>query len=241
MTSLGVSRATVRAAVGRLVDRGLLVRRQGSGTFLARLPEGSEQPSPVGVKLGTAVGQLGRPETYTSMADRLGVRTDTARVRVEVAAADRQEAAVLEVAEGTGVLRASRVLVVDGTNAAWMLDVLPADLVPAATVWTGLSRRTMLLDVLLDAGIPVGFSEVAVDAALLGQGEPAGAALALTGPVAALSLTETMYLDNAASSEGRPVQWSRNYFLPGTLSLSLIREMPASHDPAVVFQLLARC
>src|SRR6266567_1110486 len=37
--SLGVSRATIRAAVGRLVGRGLLVRRQGSGTFLARLPE----------------------------------------------------------------------------------------------------------------------------------------------------------------------------------------------------------
>ena len=36
--SLGVSRATIRTAVGRLADRGLLVRRQGSGTFLARLP-----------------------------------------------------------------------------------------------------------------------------------------------------------------------------------------------------------
>src|SRR6478736_3406865 len=53
--SLGVSRATIRAAVGRLADRGLLVRRQGSGTFLTRLPEQAGQPGPVGIKLGSNV------------------------------------------------------------------------------------------------------------------------------------------------------------------------------------------
>jgi len=42
---------------------------------------------------------------------------------------------------------------------------------------------------------------------------------------------ETMYLDSAVSGEGRPVQWSRNYFLPGKLSLRLIRDMPANRDP----------
>jgi hypothetical protein len=34
------------------------------------------------------------------------------------------------------------------------------------------------------------------------------------------------------------VQWSRNYFLPGTLSLRLVRETPAGREPAVVLQLL---
>ena len=32
--ALGVSRVTVRAGLTRLVERGLLERRQGSGTFL---------------------------------------------------------------------------------------------------------------------------------------------------------------------------------------------------------------
>lgn len=58
--SLGVSRATIRAAVGRLAGRGLLVKRQGSGTFLARLPERSDQPSPAGIRLGSSVAQLSR-------------------------------------------------------------------------------------------------------------------------------------------------------------------------------------
>ena len=52
-------------------------------------------------------------------------------------------------------------------------------------------------------------------------------------------LTETMYLDSAVSGEGRPVQWSRNYFLPGKLSLRLVRDTPASRDPAIVLQLSA--
>src|SRR5579872_7248172 len=77
--SLGVSRATIRAAVGRLVDRGLLVRRQGSGTFLAGFPEGSDEPGPVGIKLGSNVAQLGRLETYTSIAERLGLKADSER------------------------------------------------------------------------------------------------------------------------------------------------------------------
>ena len=107
-----MSRATIRAAVGRLVGRGLLVRRQGSGTFLARLPEQEGQPSPVGIKLSQ--------------------------------------------------------------------------------------------------------------------------------PAAALMMTETMYLDSAVSAEGRPVQWSRNYFLPGRLSLRLVRDTPTNRDPAIVLQLFAQ-
>jgi hypothetical protein len=75
--------------------------------------------------------------------------------------------------------------------------------------------------------------------ALLDPGQPAGRFLELNQPAAALLLTETMYLDSAVSAEGRPVQWSRNYFLPRKLSLRLVRDTPAHHDPAIVLQLLA--
>jgi GntR family transcriptional regulator len=259
MASLGVSRATIRAAVGRLVDRGLLLRRQGSGTLLARLPEflarppegstrlpaGSarlpergSQPSLVGIKLGSAVTQLGRLETYTSIAERLGLKTDIEHLTVDVTGASPDEAAALELPAGGEVTRVSRVLLIDGEAAAWMVDVFPADLVPAGTVRDRLPSRPMLLDLLLDEGIPVAFSEVEVSAALLDPGEPAAAYLGLNRQTAAIMLTETMYLE-AVSAEGRPVQWSRNFFLPGKLSLRLVRETPANRDPAIVLQLLA--
>jgi len=235
--SLGVSRATIRAAVGRLVSRGLLVRRQGSGTFLARLPERSGQPGPAGIKLGSSVAQLGRLDTYTSIAERLGVKADRRHLRVEAARATVGEADALELAAGGAVTRVSRVLLLDGEAAAWMIDVLPADLIPAADVEQLLSSRQMVLDLLLDEGIPVAFSEVEISTALLDPARPPGALLRLNQPAAALLLTETMYLDSAGSAEGRPVQWSRNYFLPGKLSLRLVRDTPASKDPAIVLQL----
>jgi len=237
--SLGVSRATIRAAVGRLVSRGLLVRRQGSGTFLARLPERSGQPGPAGIKLGSSVAQLGRLDTYTSIAERLGVKADRRHLRVEAARATVGEADALELSAGGAVTRVSRVLLLDGEAAAWMIDVLPADLIPAADVEQLLSSRQMMLDLLLDEGIPVAFSEVEISTALLDPGQPAGRSLGLSQPAAALLLTETMYLDSAGPAEGRPVQWSRNYFLPGKLSLRLVRDTPANRDPAIVLQLFA--
>jgi GntR family transcriptional regulator len=237
--SLGVSRATIRTAVGRLVSRGLLVRRQGSGTFLARLPERSEQPSPVGIKLGSGVARFGRLETYTSIAERLGLKADSEQLHVEAAPSTREEAEALELPRGGEVNRISRVLLLDGEAAAWMIDVLPADVIPARKVTERLSSHQMVLDLLLDEGIPVAFSEVEVSTALLDPGQPAGTLLGLSQPAAALMLTETMYLDGAASAEGRPVQWSRNYFLPGTLSLRLVRDTPANRDPAIVLQLFA--
>ena len=237
--SLGVSRATVRTAVGRLADRGLLVRRQGSGTFLARLPERTDEPGPVGIKLGSSVAELGRLETYASIAERLGFKADSEQLRVETAHATRDEAGALELPDGGAVTRVSRVLLLDGEAAAWMTDVLPADLIPAGKLRECLSSHQMVLDLLLDEGIPVAFSEVEVSAALLDPGQPAGTFLGLDQPAAALMMTETMYLDGAGSAEGRPVQWSRNYFLPGKLSLRLVRDTPAKHDPAIVLQLLA--
>lgn len=235
--SLGVSRATIRAAVGRLVGRGLLVRRQGSGTFLARLPEGSDEPGTVGINLGSSVARLGRLETYTSIAERLGLKPDSGQLRVEVGRTVREEADALELPVNGEVTRVARVLLLDGEAAAWMIDVLPADVIPAEKVQECLSSHQMVLDLLLDEGIPVAFSEVEVSAALLDPGQSAGRHLGLSHPTAALMMTETMYLDGAVSAEGRPVQWSRNYFLPGRLSLRLVREMAANHDPAIVIQL----
>ena len=203
MRSLGVSRATIRAAVGRLVSRGLLVRRQGSGTFLARLPERSGQPGPAGIKLGSSVAQLGRLDTYTSIAERLGVKADRRHLRVEAARATVGEADALELSAGGAVTRVSRVLLLDGEAAAWMIDVLPADLIPAADVEQLLSSRQMVLDLLLDEGIPVAFSEVEISTALLDPGQPAGRSLGLSQPAAALLLTETMYLDSAGPAEGQ--------------------------------------
>src|SRR5215203_5079483 len=95
--ALGVSRITVRAGLARLVERGLLERRQGSGTFLVRPPEGA--------RLSAGLERL---ETYTVHAARLGLELGSSDLTIVAVGASPDEAAALEVAGGTPLARVSR-------------------------------------------------------------------------------------------------------------------------------------
>lgn len=206
---LGVSRATVRAGMGRLVERGVLERRQGSGTFLVRPPEGAR------LRNG-----LERLETYTVQAERLDLSLDCRDLRIESAGAGSDEADALDIFPGSSVVKVSRVLLVDGKSAAWMVDIVPEEVMTRKAVEEHFRSDAMVLDMLVSVGVPVGFSKLLIDAEMVEPGGEVGEALGLEKPSAALSLIETMYL-----ADGRPAQWSRNVFLPGHLDLHVIREL----------------
>ncbi|HET7479754.1 MAG TPA: GntR family transcriptional regulator [Rubrobacteraceae bacterium] len=236
--SLGVSRVTVRAGLARLVERGLLERRQGSGTFLARFPEeGRPRAGGIGFKLGSAQADLGSLETYTVLAERMGLELSSRDLRIERIGADSEQAEALEVPEGSGLVRVSRVLLADGDPAAWMVDVVPEGIISVDRVRERFRPDAMLLDVLVSEGVPVGFSEVLIEAEMVLPEDWTAEALELESPSAALSLTETMYLETAHPADGRPVQWSRNLFLPGRLKLHIVRELAEQRDPSLVFRL----
>ncbi|MGF1471709.1 MAG: GntR family transcriptional regulator [Rubrobacteraceae bacterium] len=209
MESLDVSRATVRAAVTQLVTRGMLERRQGSGTFVAQLPEGSRLHK-----------GLERLETYTVQADRLGLVLDNRDLCIEAVGADSSEARALEISEGSPLVKVSRVLLVADEPAAWIVDVVPEEVIPADRVREHFPPDAMLLDFLVSEGVPVSFSELIIDAETIGPDDAVGKTLDLSSPSAVFSLTETMYV-----AENRPVQWSRNIFLPRYLDLRIVREL----------------
>jgi len=209
VTSLGVSRVTVRAGVARLVERGVLERRQGSGTFLVRPPEGAR------LKAG-----LERLETYTVHAGRLGLRLESVDLTIEASGALPDEAAALEVGGGTPLVKVSRVLLIEDDPAAWMVDVVPESIVGVDEVREKFRPDAMLLDLLVSEGVPVGYSRMSIGAVMVGPQDEIGGMLGLKEPSAALSLIQTMYL-----TEGRPAQWSRDTFLPGKLDLHVLREL----------------
>ena len=206
---LGVSRTTVRAGLARLVERGLLERRRGSGTFLVRPPGGAR------LQAG-----LERLETYTVHAERLGLKLDSEDLSIEAVGAGSDEAGVLEIPEGSPLVKVSRVLLVEGKRAAWMVDVVPEDVVGVEEVRERFRPDAMVLDLLVSEGIPVGFSQMSIEAVMVGAEDYIGRKLDLKALSAALSLTQTMYL-----ADGRPVQWSRDTFLPGNLNLHVVREL----------------
>jgi GntR family transcriptional regulator len=207
--TLGVSRVTVRAGLARLVERGFLERRRGSGTFLVRPPSGAR------LQAG-----LERLETYTVHAERLGLKLDSWDLEIEAVVADADEATALEMPVGSPLVKVSRVLLVEGKPAAWMVDVVPEAVIGVEDVRERFRPDAMLLDLLVSEGVPVGFSQMSIEAAMIGPEDHVGKRLGLEDLSAALSLTQTMYL-----ADGRPVQWSRDTFLPGHLNLHVVREL----------------
>jgi GntR family transcriptional regulator len=209
VVSLGVSRVTVRAGVARLVERGVLRRRQGSGTFLVRAPE----------RARLAAG-LERLETYTVHAERLGLKLASSDLAIEASGATVDEAVVLEVGEGTPLAKVSRVLLIEGEPAARMVDVVPESVVGVDVVRERFRPDAMLLDLLVSEGVPVGYGQMSIGAFVVRPEDEIGRKLGLKIPSAALSLIQTMYL-----TSGHPAQWSRDTFLPGRLDLHVVREL----------------
>lgn len=160
-----VSRTTVRAAVGALVDEGLLTRDHGRGTFVA--PRKSNQV-------------LTDLNSFTTELRSQGRRPGARLLAKGVVAAPRSVAEALGVDEGSDVVFIERLRLMDGVpvqlsrshlpnDFAWLLD-LPT---PAASLWQEIKDRMGLTVVRAVQTLEM----IALDhelAALLN--EPAGAA-----------------------------------------------------------------
>ena len=68
---LGISRGTLRTALGRLEESGEIVRRQGSGTYVGRAPTSSLDEG------------LEKLISYSELARRRGVRLELRELEVE--------------------------------------------------------------------------------------------------------------------------------------------------------------
>lgn len=109
----GVSRSVVRQALGDLVAEGVLVRRQGVGTFVA----------PPKITEGLAARESG---FYADMVQR-GHQVTTTVVATRLEPATPQVAGDLELPQGADVAVIVRVRDVDGIPTVYVESRLPAD------------------------------------------------------------------------------------------------------------------
>ncbi len=216
---LGISRGTLRTALQRLEKTGEIIRRQGSGTFVGRVPLPSQLDE-----------RLERLEPYSSLAQRRGVSLTARDLRIEIGPVGREVGELLKLDPGTEVTTISRLLLADGLPAAVMFDVThPSVPLPAGR---RLERRLqdghMVLDMLIDAGIAVAFARTHVIPCLLTPRDKAGKALEVRRTTAALELEEVIY---TASSE--PVAYSRDLFSQGALDVAVMRSLDATRPTPI--------
>jgi GntR family transcriptional regulator len=111
---MGMSRVTVRKGIEQLIEEGILVRRQGSGTFVAqRIVAG-----------GSALG------SFSEDALARGQRPGVVWITRCHAAASEEEAAALELEEGATVARLSRVRLANDEPLAIEHAVVPTAFLP---------------------------------------------------------------------------------------------------------------
>ncbi|MCC6830368.1 MAG: GntR family transcriptional regulator [Thermoleophilia bacterium] len=213
---LGVARSTVIAALDRLEDDGVIMRRQGSGTFVR------EVPLPTGAVHGLEVF-----EAYPRTAARQGRPLGIGEIRIEPDAPLQADVAgVLGVGAGAPAPCITTTLVTDGRPRARTRDHVHPDIaLPEPDALRDRIRAgESVLDVLIASRIPVAYGQTEIRGRLVGPDTELGAELGVASPVAAVELVETAHL-----ASGACVRHSVDVFLPGALDLQVFRRVDLRH------------
>jgi GntR family transcriptional regulator len=218
-TMLGISRGTLRSALRRLEERGEIVRRQGSGTFVGR----SAVPAALGERLE-------RLEPYSSLAERRGLTLSGVDLHIErrpVGAEVGEALGLAPIAQATTI---ARTLVANDAPVAVMFDVvhpkvsLPQD----DALRDQLEGGQMVLDVLISIGVPVTYARTRVIPSLLSPRERAGKLLGVKRTTAVLELEELYF----AGREER-VAYSRDLFAPGGIEVTVMRSFESTRPAPI--------
>lgn len=201
-TMLGVSRATLREAMRTFETQGLIQRRQGVGTFVVR---------PAGV-METGLELL---ESIESMAERAGLSVKLGDYKVEQRAATDEERPFL----GDKVVNVTRVIEAQARPVAFLVDVLPANLLSEPDLQREFSGS--VLDLLLRHGSPqVANANTEIHATAV-ESEVARALRIQRGDVV-LHFKSTVF-----ALDGTVVDLGRSYFLPGYFRFRVMRRVDA--------------
>ena len=202
---LGVSRATLRDAMRAFQERGLIVRRQGVGTY-------------VGPKLIEA--GLEELVSIETLAAQIGMRVTMVDLSVERREPSESESESLGLRDGQRVVEIARGIRAGGKPVAYLIDVIADGLVPDEAWGSGF--RGSVLDLLVERGeFPLEFSRTEINAVAADRELAARMELPL-GEVLLVFEASLFTRDRSI------VDRSRSYFLPGTFRFQVVRRVGAA-------------
>lgn len=111
----GVSRITLREAVGGLIEDGFVVRRQGSGTYVTHRP--------------SLRNSLDTNFSYTEYLESAGIAATKRILSASVVKSDEDAAAALQIETGADVVEIRRIRLAGDRPAIYSIDSLLADVV----------------------------------------------------------------------------------------------------------------
>lgn len=201
---LGVSRATLREAMRTFESQGLLKRRQGLGTFVVG-------PTRV-IESGLEV-----LESIETMADKIGLDVSMGASNISHIHADKDQAEQLNCGLGEPLLKVQRVILTEGSPAAFLVDILPKGILNPKTLETHFSGS--ILDLLIHIGEPP-LSISKTDISAINAPEEVARAMDIQRGDTLLLLNGLLF-----DQDGTPIDLSYSYFLPGYFRLHIIRKI----------------
>ncbi|WP_341212756.1 GntR family transcriptional regulator [uncultured Limimaricola sp.] len=186
-TLTGLSRVTVRKAIGRLAQEGLVVQKQGSGSFVAPRAPRLEQ-------------SLSRLTSFTEDMARRGLSTTTRWLDRGVFLPSPDEVVALGLSSDDEVARLARLRLADGRPLAIERAALPLSILadPSAV-------ETSLYGVLAQAGLRPVRALQKISAINMGRDD--AATLEIEPGTAGLSIERTSYL-----ADGRVAEFTRSLY-----------------------------
>ncbi len=201
---LGVSRATLREAMRTFETQGIIRRKQGSGTYVNLPPK----------VLETGLEVL---ESIESIAQRSGLSVEVGELNIQHRQAKEDECKSLEMGSCKEIVQVSRVISAENRAVAYLIDVLPAEILDPNELSNGFHGS--ILDLLLQRGRPdlyISRTEIsAVPATSL-----VARALGIQRGDVLLCFTADLY-----STSGQIVDHSFSYFLPGYFRFHVVRRV----------------
>lgn len=203
---LGVSRATLREVVRTFIERSLLVRRHGVGTFVAsRIPV-----LDAGLEVLESLGR---------MADRLGLVTKMAYLEMEERFATPIECLGLGFADDSEVevLVVNRVITVEDEPVADLRDIVPLHFLRKEDL--GVPFQGSVLDVFLQRGTPLLSTSRTEMTPVLARKKFSSRLKVANGSVL-LKLEAQLY-----SFDEKVIDYSVSYFVPGHFKFHVMRKV----------------
>jgi GntR family transcriptional regulator len=201
---LGVSRSTLREAMRSFETQGLLIRKQGAGTFRADTTNVFE----------TGLEVLDSLET---LAARLKLIVSMGELQVEKIPADEELARVLGVKKKSRLISVSRIITVKGQAAAFLLDILPQDVIARKDLEDGFTGS--VLDLLIHNADPMP-EQSSTQIKVIPAPREVARALDIQRGEALL-----MFEADLADKNGRVIDHSYSWFLPGYFRFHVNRKI----------------
>jgi GntR family transcriptional regulator len=201
---LGVSRLTLREALGYLEGDGIIERKRGVGTFVQK-PSGTH-----------FAGGLERLEPLSSLAKVAGLKVDTVAREVSLVQATAEWASKLAVAEGSELVRCGATQAINGCKVGYFESLSPTSLIDLEDLR---NHTGSLLEYLVDRGLHLP-SRTHSQVYSINADQRISQLLSVAEGVAVLHLLEVYYLAN-----DQPIVLAYNYFLTNCFNFYISRRI----------------